>query len=89
MGEKSSLRFGCRARFSNDIEIRAGGDGDDLRLALRYRRDVDQVSAHAQGRGAGFQKAGGGLERYSASGHQSQVGKRSFERFQIACPAHR
>jgi hypothetical protein len=73
IGVKSSLRFRCRACFSNDIEIRAGGDSDDLRLALRQRRDVDQVGAHAQGRGAGFQKAGGGLERYTAGRHQPQI----------------
>src|ERR1700733_6711232 len=89
MGVKSSLRFGRRAGFSNDVDISAGRNGDDLRLALGYRCDVDQVSAHAQGRGAGFQKAGGGLERYSTSGHQSQVRKWSLQRFQITCPTHR
>src|ERR1700677_3521341 len=78
MGVKSCLRFSRRAGFSNDVEISAGGNGDDLRLALGYRCDVDKVRAHARGRGAGFQKAGGGLERYPASGHQSQVRKRSL-----------
>ncbi len=70
---KSSLRFRRRAGARDDLEIRACGVGDDLRLPFRQRCDVDQVRTYTQRRSACFQKAGCGLQRDTAGRHQPQI----------------
>src|SRR4051812_16861314 len=78
-----------RARLFYQLDELLRTFGYDMSFAGAYRFDIDQICADTKRAGSGLYKIGGRFERHTAGRNKFDLRQRTFQVFDIACPANR